>query len=211
MILLWVLLKAQPPQQILLPSFQQLVEDVEVPLTVVLVHNSGFLQEVVQDVASNRSPLKQTRHMEMSISTEENVSASWESVQRQDLKQKPTKAQKMICHCVPQTPAWGGFEWAKIPSRNSPKLSVEGLKETWRPGGWQCWAPQLLHCAHLAGVGQLGSQGTQTLCRVTQDRDYLQISLFMWIYLGSIHWHRALEIKYPRNKRVWSQGPLREK
>lgn len=147
----------------------------------------------------------------MSISTEENVSASWESVQRQDLKQKPTKAQKMICHCVPQTPAWGWFEWAKIPSRNSPKLSVEGLKETWRPGGRQCWAPQLLHCAHLAGVGQLGSQGTQTLCRVTQDRDYLQISLFMWIYLGSIHWHRALEIKYPRNKRVWSQGPLREK
>lgn len=64
MILLWVLLKAQPPQQILLPSFQQLVEDVEVPLTVVLVHNSGFLQEVVQDVAPNRSPLKQTRHME---------------------------------------------------------------------------------------------------------------------------------------------------
>lgn len=61
MILLGVLLKAQPPQQILLPSFQQLVEDVEVPLTVVLVHNSGFLQEVVQDVAPNRSPLKQTR------------------------------------------------------------------------------------------------------------------------------------------------------
>lgn len=147
----------------------------------------------------------------MSISTEENVSASWESVQRQDLKQKPTKAQKMICHCVPQTPAWGWFEWAKIPSRNSPKLSVEGLKETWRPGGWQCWAPLLLHCAHLAGVGQLGSQGTQTLCRVTQDRDYLQISLFTWIYLGSIHWHRALEIKYPRNKRVWSQFPLTER
>lgn len=64
MILLWVLLEAQPPQQVLLPSFQQLVEDVEVPLAVVLVHNSGFLQEVVQDVAPDRSPLNQSRHVE---------------------------------------------------------------------------------------------------------------------------------------------------
>lgn len=31
----------------------------------ILVHNSGFLQEVVQDMAPDRSPLNQTRYIEL--------------------------------------------------------------------------------------------------------------------------------------------------
>lgn len=65
MILLGALFQAQPPQQVLLPSFQQLVENVEVSLPMILMHDSGFLQEVVQDVAPNRSSLNQTRYMEI--------------------------------------------------------------------------------------------------------------------------------------------------
>lgn len=58
------------------------------------------------------------------INKEENISASWLPVQRQDLKQKPTKPQKIICHCVPRALfqlQHGGDLSAKIPSTNSPQ------------------------------------------------------------------------------------------
>lgn len=57
LVLLGVPLQAQAPQQVLLPSLDQLVEDVEVPLAVVLVHHAGLLQQVVDDVASHRGSL----------------------------------------------------------------------------------------------------------------------------------------------------------
>lgn len=53
LVLLTVPLQAQAPQQVLLPSFDQLIENVEVPLSVVLVDHAGLLQQVVDDVASN--------------------------------------------------------------------------------------------------------------------------------------------------------------
>lgn len=49
--------QAQPAQQLLLAAFQQLVEDVEVPLPVVLVHHPGLLQQVTEDVAAHRRTL----------------------------------------------------------------------------------------------------------------------------------------------------------
>lgn len=54
---LGVALQAQPEQRLLLTPLQQLVEDVEVPLPVVLVHHSGLLQEVTEDVAAHGGPL----------------------------------------------------------------------------------------------------------------------------------------------------------
>lgn len=54
-----VLLQPQPPEQVFLPSLQQLVEYMEIPLAVILVHHPGLLKEVVQDVAPNGSPLNQ--------------------------------------------------------------------------------------------------------------------------------------------------------
>ncbi|TNN56669.1 hypothetical protein EYF80_033096 [Liparis tanakae] len=50
-------LQAQAVQQLLLSSLQQLVEDVEVSLSVVLMHDSGLLQQVVEDVSPDRVPL----------------------------------------------------------------------------------------------------------------------------------------------------------
>lgn len=57
LVLLRVPLQAQPPQQVLLPSLDQLVENVEVPLPMVLVDHAGLLQQVVDDVASHRGTL----------------------------------------------------------------------------------------------------------------------------------------------------------
>lgn len=57
LVLLSVPLQAQPPQQVLLPSLDQLVENVEVPLPVVLVDHAGLLQQVIDDVASHRGTL----------------------------------------------------------------------------------------------------------------------------------------------------------
>ena len=54
---LGVPLQAQPAQHLLLAPFQQLVEDVEVPLPVVLVNHSGLLQQVTEDVATHRRTL----------------------------------------------------------------------------------------------------------------------------------------------------------
>lgn len=53
LVLLSVPLQAQTPQQVLLPSFNQLIENVEVPLSMVLVDHAGLLQQVVDDVASH--------------------------------------------------------------------------------------------------------------------------------------------------------------
>jgi len=50
-------LQAQPAQELLLSSLHQLVEDVEVSLSVILMHDSGLLQQVVEDVASDSTPL----------------------------------------------------------------------------------------------------------------------------------------------------------
>ena len=44
-------------EQLRVSTLQQLVEDVEVPLALCLVHNSGLLQEIVVDVTSHRGRL----------------------------------------------------------------------------------------------------------------------------------------------------------
>lgn len=49
--------QAQPAQRLLLTPLQQLVEDVEVPLPVILVHHPGLLQEVTEDVAAHGGAL----------------------------------------------------------------------------------------------------------------------------------------------------------
>lgn len=61
MVFLRVPLEAQCPQQIVLASLQQLVEDVEAPLAVALVHHAGLLQQVVQEVTPHRQPLREVR------------------------------------------------------------------------------------------------------------------------------------------------------
>lgn len=53
LVLLRVPLQAQASQQVLFPSLDQLIENVEVPLPVVLVDHAGLLQQVVDDVASH--------------------------------------------------------------------------------------------------------------------------------------------------------------
>lgn len=55
---LGVSFQAQPAQRLLLTPLQQLVEDVEVPLPVILVHHAGLLQEVTEDVATHRGTLR---------------------------------------------------------------------------------------------------------------------------------------------------------
>lgn len=57
LVLLGVPLQAQAPQQVFLSSLNQLIEDVEVPLPVVLVNHAGLFQQVVDDVASHRGAL----------------------------------------------------------------------------------------------------------------------------------------------------------
>lgn len=57
LVLLGVPLQAQTSQQVLLSSLDQLIEDVEVPLPVVLVNHAGLFQQVVDDVASYRGAL----------------------------------------------------------------------------------------------------------------------------------------------------------
>lgn len=57
LVLLWVSLKVQFIEQVVVCSIQELIEDVEVPLAVVLVHNPRFLQQVVQDVTAHRRSL----------------------------------------------------------------------------------------------------------------------------------------------------------
>lgn len=57
LVFLWVSLQIQFIEQVIVCSIQELIEDVEVPLTVVLVHNPRFLQQVVQDVTAHRRSL----------------------------------------------------------------------------------------------------------------------------------------------------------
>lgn len=57
MVVLRVSFQVQCVEQVVVPSIQKLVEDVEVPLTVVLVNYTGFLQQVVQDVSAHWCPL----------------------------------------------------------------------------------------------------------------------------------------------------------
>lgn len=59
LVLLWVSLKVQIIEQVVICSVQELIEDVKVPLAVVLVHNAGFLQQVVQDVTAHWCPLEE--------------------------------------------------------------------------------------------------------------------------------------------------------
>lgn len=54
-----VSLQAQPPQQVLFSSLHQLVENVEIPLTVVLVDHAGLLQQVAQDVTADCTALRE--------------------------------------------------------------------------------------------------------------------------------------------------------
>lgn len=57
LVLLGVPLQAQTPQQVFLSSLNQLIENVEVPLPVVLVNHTGLFQQVVDDVATHRGTL----------------------------------------------------------------------------------------------------------------------------------------------------------
>lgn len=61
-------LQAEPAEQILLSSLHQLVEDVEVSLSVVLVDHAGLLQQVAQDVTANCTTLRERDHPLPSIS-----------------------------------------------------------------------------------------------------------------------------------------------
>jgi hypothetical protein len=45
-------------EELRVPTLQQLVEDVEVPLALCLVHNSRLLQEIVVDVTSHWGRLR---------------------------------------------------------------------------------------------------------------------------------------------------------
>ena len=53
-----VSLKTELVQKIFLSSLHQLVEDVEVPLSVVLMHHPGLLQQIVEDVSAQRFSLE---------------------------------------------------------------------------------------------------------------------------------------------------------
>lgn len=55
--MLAVSFQAQLVQQTVLPSLHQLVEDMEVSLSVILMHNPWLLQQVVQNMTSNGIPL----------------------------------------------------------------------------------------------------------------------------------------------------------
>lgn len=57
MVVLRLSFQIQRGKQIVVSSIQKLIEDVEVPLTVVLVHYTGFFQQVVQDVTAHWCPL----------------------------------------------------------------------------------------------------------------------------------------------------------
>lgn len=57
-VLLGVSLQAQLVQQVVVPSFHELIEDVEVSLPVILMHHPRLLQQVVQDVAPDGVPLQ---------------------------------------------------------------------------------------------------------------------------------------------------------
>lgn len=46
-VLLGVSLQAQPVQQVVVPSFHHLIEDVKVSLSVILMHDPRLLQQVV--------------------------------------------------------------------------------------------------------------------------------------------------------------------
>lgn len=56
--MLAVSLQAEPAEQIFLSSLHQLIEDVKVPLPVVLVHHTRFLQQITQDVTTNCTTLR---------------------------------------------------------------------------------------------------------------------------------------------------------
>lgn len=51
--------EVQRVEQVIVSSIQKLIEDVKVSLTVVLVHDTRFLQQVVQDVTTHRCPLEE--------------------------------------------------------------------------------------------------------------------------------------------------------
>lgn len=58
-VVLAVSLQAEPAEQIFLSSLHQLIEDVEVSLSVVLVDHTGLLQQVTQDVTTNCTALRE--------------------------------------------------------------------------------------------------------------------------------------------------------
>lgn len=66
--MLAVSLQAEPAEQILLSSLHQLIKDVEVSLSVVLVDHAGLLQQVAQDVTANCATLREKGNPSPSIS-----------------------------------------------------------------------------------------------------------------------------------------------
>lgn len=57
LVLLCVPLQPETPEQILLATLNELIEDVEVSFSVTLVHDTRFLQKVVKDLTPNWSTL----------------------------------------------------------------------------------------------------------------------------------------------------------
>lgn len=58
-VVLAVSLQAKPAEQIFLTSLHQLIEDVEVSFSMVLVDHTGLLQQVTQDVTTNCTSLRE--------------------------------------------------------------------------------------------------------------------------------------------------------
>lgn len=61
--MLAVPLQAEPAEQTFLSSLHQLVENVKVSLSVVLVDHAGLLQQVTQDVTPNCTTLGEKSHL----------------------------------------------------------------------------------------------------------------------------------------------------
>lgn len=64
LVALRVSFKFQRFEKLIVPSVQKLIEDVEVPLTVVLMYYTGFLQQVVDDVSAYWCPLAEVVEMD---------------------------------------------------------------------------------------------------------------------------------------------------
>lgn len=52
--------QVQPLQERIIRATQELIEDVEVSLVVVLVHDTRLLKQIVQDIATIRNSLPKT-------------------------------------------------------------------------------------------------------------------------------------------------------
>lgn len=93
-IFLRVSFQVQCVEQVIVRSIQELIEDVEVPLTLVLVHHSWFLQQVVQDVTAHRCPLGK-------ISKQDGCPRVWGVISAVYTNMIPLKVRKSKRGCLP--------------------------------------------------------------------------------------------------------------